>query len=208
MSEMDAIVKEFLEESNENLDQLDGDLVELERNPTSKELLARVFRTVHSIKGATGFLGFEKLGKVAHVGESLLSRLRDGVVVLDPEITSGLLSLVDAIRRMLSEIEEKGQEGNADYTALVDTLTRLQEEGQVGKAPPVPATSGAEDPNSSGAKADACDTLASPGVFSQAGSAARQDGQGDSRQIDRSHRIHPRHGHRTGLQTPLALWTA
>ncbi len=136
MSEMQAIVKEFLVESSENLDQLDRDLVELEKNPASKELLARIFRTVHSIKGATGFLGFEKLGAVAHVGENLLSHLREGALLLNPEITSGLLALVDAIRKMLSEIEAQGQEAEADYSALVNTLTRLQGGGHVGKDPP------------------------------------------------------------------------
>ena len=108
MSEMDAIVKEFLLESNENLDRLDRDLLELEKDPTSQPMLAEIFRTIHSIKGATGFLGFAKLGEVTHAGESLLSRLRDGALLLNPEITSGMLSLVDATRRMLSEIGETG----------------------------------------------------------------------------------------------------
>jgi two-component system chemotaxis sensor kinase CheA len=71
MSEMDAIVKEFLLESKENLDQLDQDLIELEKDPTSQPMLAGIFRTIHSIKGATGFLGFAKLGGVAHAGDYL-----------------------------------------------------------------------------------------------------------------------------------------
>ena len=77
MSETD-IVKEFLVESRENLDRLDRDLVGLEKNPKDKEALAGVFRTIHTIKGTCGFLGFNKLEKVAHVGENLLTRLRDG----------------------------------------------------------------------------------------------------------------------------------
>jgi two-component system chemotaxis sensor kinase CheA len=126
MNGMDEIVKEFLVESDENLDQLDRDLVALERNPTSRETLASVFRTIHTIKGATGFLGFSGLGQVAHAGETLLSQLRDGVLVLDHEITSALLALVDAIRRMLSSIEATGLEGKEDYASLVETLVRLQ----------------------------------------------------------------------------------
>jgi two-component system, chemotaxis family, sensor kinase CheA len=127
MDEMEAIIKEFLVESNENLDQLDRDVVELEKNPHAPELLAGIFRTIHSIKGATGFLGFSKLGEVAHCGESLLSRLRDGSLTLNPEITSGLLALVDAIRKLLSEIAEQGREGDANYSALTDRLTSLQQ---------------------------------------------------------------------------------
>jgi len=94
---MDEIVKEFLVESTENLEQLDRDLVALESNPADREKLASIFRTIHTIKGTCGFLGFSKLEKVAHAGESLLSRLRDGGLVLVPEITTGLLSMVDAV---------------------------------------------------------------------------------------------------------------
>ena len=55
---MDDVVKEFIVESTENLDRLDRDLVNLEKNPTSKDLLGSIFRAIHTIKGATGFLGF------------------------------------------------------------------------------------------------------------------------------------------------------
>src|SRR5438128_1767504 len=83
VSEMDdAIVKEFLVESYENLDRLDRDLVSLEQDPTSHSTLASVFRTIHTIKGTCGFLGFSRLEAVTHRGESLLSRLRDGELVL------------------------------------------------------------------------------------------------------------------------------
>ena len=126
MSEMDEIVKEFLVESNENIDQVDRDLIELEGDPTSKELLGRIFRTMHSIKGATGFLDFSKLGAVTHAGETLLSLLRDGRLTLNAEITSGLLSLTDVIRNILSEIAVKGRESDTDHTGLIETLMGLQ----------------------------------------------------------------------------------
>jgi chemotaxis protein histidine kinase CheA len=126
MGDMDDIVKEFLVESNENLDQLDRDLVILEKDPTARDVLASIFRTIHTIKGASGFLAFSKLESVAHVGESLLSRLRDGRLVLNAEMTSGLLAMVDAVREILVNIETTGQEGEGDYTALVELLTRLQ----------------------------------------------------------------------------------
>ena len=126
MGEMDVIVTEFVEEGNDKADQVERHLIELEKNPRSRELLAEVFRALHSIKGATSFLGFTKLCALAHTGESLLARLRDGALVINPEIASALLSLVDAIREILSEIAATGKEGNTDYTALVNTLTRLQ----------------------------------------------------------------------------------
>ncbi len=128
LSEMDNIIREFLVESYENLDQLDRDLVTLERDPTNRERLASIFRTIHTIKGTCGFFGFSKLEAVTHVGENLLSKLRDGELVLDPERASALLALVDAVRQMLAAIESTGQEGDGDYTTLIATLTSLQEQ--------------------------------------------------------------------------------
>jgi len=125
---MDDLIKDFLVESNENLDRLDNELVKLETDPSSKELLSSVFRTIHTIKGSCGFLGFSKLEKVAHVGESLLSRLRDGKLSLTLDIMTGLLSMVDAIRTMLEEIQSTEQDGDGDYAELIGTLTRLQQE--------------------------------------------------------------------------------
>lgn len=132
MSDSD-IIQDFLVESAENLDRLDRELVGLEKNPQDGEALAGVFRTIHTIKGTCGFLGFNKLEKVAHVGENLLTRLRDGQLTLNPEITTALLSMVDAIRKMLSEIESSGQDGSNDYPDLREALTRLQS-GQPGGA--------------------------------------------------------------------------
>jgi len=126
LSDMDEIVGEFIVESNEGLDQMDRDLIELESNPTSQETLARIFRTVHSIKGATGFMGFTKLGDVAHAGENLLSRLRDGRLSLKPDITTCLLNLTGVIRTMLSEIATRGCESDANYSVVIEALTRYQ----------------------------------------------------------------------------------
>ena len=68
----DDIVREFLVESNENLDLLDRELIQLEKDPKNRDTLASVFRTIHTIKGTSGFLAFNRLEKVTHVGESLL----------------------------------------------------------------------------------------------------------------------------------------
>ena len=127
---MDDLIKEFLVESNENLDRLDSELVKLETDPSSQELLSSIFRTIHTIKGSCGFLGFSKLEKVAHVGESLLSRLREGKLSLTPEFTSGLLAMVDAIRTMLREIQTTEQDGNETYPELIESMNKLQNNGQ------------------------------------------------------------------------------
>jgi two-component system chemotaxis sensor kinase CheA len=150
MDEMDAVIKEFIAESRENLEQLDRDLVELEKRPGAREQLASIFRTIHSIKGATGFLGFSKLGALAHAGESLLSKLRDGALMMDRDITSGLLALVDYIRQDLSSIEQFGVEDEADCSALVANLERLQETRQTRRPETRPLGGRGEDPHSAG----------------------------------------------------------
>jgi two-component system chemotaxis sensor kinase CheA len=136
MNEMDEVLKEFLVESYENMDRLDRDLVSLEERPDDKQILGSIFRTIHTIKGTCGFLGFGKLEKVTHVGESLLARLRDGSLKVDGEITTALLSLVDAVRSMLTHLESHGDEGERDDSRLVQELVRLNDGTQQPSAKP------------------------------------------------------------------------
>ena len=132
------IVREFLVESYENLDLLDRELVSLEKDPTKQETLASIFRTIHTIKGTCGFLGFSKLEAVAHAGENLLSLLRDRRLELTPEIATALLKMVDATRQMLGSVEKMGSEGERDDRALIAELERLQK-----KARPTEESTGA-----------------------------------------------------------------
>lgn len=108
------IIAEFLVESHENLDQLDRDLVELERDPGSRELLSSIFRTIHTIKGTSGFLAFNRLEALTHVGENLLSRLRDGEMELTGPVTESLLAMVDTVRALLGSVEATGRDDAAD----------------------------------------------------------------------------------------------
>jgi two-component system chemotaxis sensor kinase CheA len=142
---VDDLIQEFLVESNENLDRVDTELVQLEADPGSKELLASIFRGIHSIKGACGFLGFNKLQALAHAGENLLSKLRDGALVLTPEISSALLATVDGIRQMLASISGSGQDGEEAFSDLIDTLQRLHSSTAV-PPPAAAALGGAADP--------------------------------------------------------------
>ena len=134
-----AIVKEFLVESYENLDRLDQDFLALEKNAADPDRLSSIFRTIHTIKGTCGFLGLHKLEGVTHVGESLLSRLRDGEMTATSEIISGLLAMVDAVREILGSIETTATEGNGDYTKIIENLTRLKDNPTNGVAPDAPA---------------------------------------------------------------------
>ena len=125
MGEMDAAISEFLVESDENLSQVERDLVDLEDTP-EQETLASIFRAIHTIKGTCAFLGYTKLESLAHTGETLLSLVRDGELSLTPDITSALLAMVDAIRQMLTSIEQEGNDGTEDYAELKERLVALQ----------------------------------------------------------------------------------
>lgn len=121
------IIAEFLVESHENLDQLDRDLVELEQQPDSRERLSSIFRTIHTIKGTSGFLAFNRLEQLTHVGETLLSRLRDGEAVMTPAIAEALLSMVDTVRALLDVIERTSSDTDpavdvAPVVAVIEDL--------------------------------------------------------------------------------------
>jgi len=125
MDDMDGVIQEFLVESYENLDNVDNHLVSLETSQRDPEVLAAIFRTIHSIKGTCGFLGFERLERLTHVGENLLSKLREGELTANAEITSALLEMVDEVRSTLQAIEQTGQEASNDHVALRGRLEEL-----------------------------------------------------------------------------------
>src|SRR3954447_16842627 len=109
-------------ESHENLDQIDRDLVGLEQDPGSRDLISRIFRAIHTIKGTSGFLAFSRLETLAHAGESLLSRLRDGVQPVTPDTITTLLATIDGVRSLLASIEEAGNEGDVDVESIISSV--------------------------------------------------------------------------------------
>ena len=135
MDEQDEIISEFLVESQENLDRLDQDLVALEIEPGSRERLASIFRTIHTLKGTAGFLAFGTLERLAHTGENLLSRLRDGELHYTAPRATVLLEMVDAIRLMLGNIEATASEGQVDCDALIGRLSTLTADDAPAAAP-------------------------------------------------------------------------
>ena len=92
-------VREFLIESDENLGVLDREIVELEKSPADEQLIASVFRTIHTIKGTCGFFGFEILGSITHVAENILGQVREKQRPLTPELVSLVLQTVDVVKR-------------------------------------------------------------------------------------------------------------
>ncbi|MBO3084915.1 chemotaxis protein CheA [Cellulomonas fengjieae] len=137
MEDVDEIVREFLVESYENLDQLDRDLVALEESPGSRPLLSSVFRTIHTIKGTSGFLAFGRLERVTHVGENLLVELRDGRRSMDQPTTDVLLRLTDVVREILAAIEADGTEGDVEIDAVIAAVDAVRD-GRVPAVEPAP----------------------------------------------------------------------
>lgn len=131
---LDEVVAEFLIEGHERIDQLDQDLLALEAMPTP-EVIGSIFRSLHSIKGTCGFLGFERLERVTHVAEGLIVALRDEEVEVTEDVAAALLQTVDAARQMLLLIESTGTDGEDDYRSLIDLLNRLRDPEQEAPRP-------------------------------------------------------------------------
>ena len=124
MDELGDIVQEFLVESHENLDQLDRDLVALEQAPNSRALLSSIFRTIHTIKGTSGFLAFNRLERVTHVGESLLARLRDGAQAMTPADDRCAASDGRHRSQLLASIEANGADDGGDIESVIEQVTQ------------------------------------------------------------------------------------
>lgn len=123
---IDDLTREFLIESQEGLDRMERCLTDLEQRPEDSGLLAEIFRSVHTIKGTTGFLGYKRLEKLAHAGENLLGLLRDGKLPATPSVVTTLLELLDGLRSILKSIEAEGTEGVDSDDALVARIEQAQ----------------------------------------------------------------------------------
>jgi len=124
---MDELVAEFLTETNESLEELDLDLVNLEQNPNDADLLGKIFRLVHTIKGTCGFLALPRLEKVAHHGENVLGRFRDGDLEVLPEYVTLIFECIDQIKYIVGEIEANGAEPDGDDAVLIEKLDEVYE---------------------------------------------------------------------------------
>jgi two-component system chemotaxis sensor kinase CheA len=134
---------EFLTETAENLAALDIELVKLEQDPKTPGLLANIFRLVHTIKGTCGFFGLPRLELLAHAGENVLGRFRDGELVVTPAAISVILAAIDGIKAILATLEATGAEPEGDDAALIARLNALSE-GSAAASEPVPTESAEE----------------------------------------------------------------
>lgn len=150
---MDDLLNEFLTETSESLAVLDVELVKFEQEPSNAAILGNIFRLVHTIKGTYGFLGLPRLESVAHAGENVLGKFRDGELEVTPEAVTLILRCIDTIRDLLGELEQSGEEPDGNDAELIAELNAMADGG--GGAPaPAPAAEPAPDPAPAAAAAD------------------------------------------------------
>ncbi|MEW6654375.1 MAG: chemotaxis protein CheA [Bacteroidota bacterium] len=122
--DMKEIVESFIVETKEILEKLDVDLLELEKKPEDKDLLNQIFRSFHTIKGTSGFLGLEALPEVTHKCEDILNKLRKGEAVLTPQLMDGIILAFDTIKLLVQKIETEQNE-NVETNNVCSILKEL-----------------------------------------------------------------------------------
>jgi two-component system chemotaxis sensor kinase CheA len=132
---MDDLLADFLTETTENLTELDVALVRLERTPDDAGTLSLIFPLVHTIKGTCGFLGLPRLERVAHAAEKVLSKVRDGVLVVTPDVVSHVPTALDRIKLILAGLAATEAEPSGDDSELIAALDRAA--SGMATAPPV-----------------------------------------------------------------------
>lgn len=131
--EMKEIVESFIVETKEILEKLDVDLLELEKKPDDKDLLNQIFRSFHTIKGTSGFLGLEALPEVTHKCEDILNKLRKGEAVLSESLMDGIILAFDTIKELLKKIEVDQNE-NVQIDNVCNILEELIKEIEGGSS--------------------------------------------------------------------------
>ncbi len=139
---IDRVLDDFILESQENLDRLDHEFVALEHDPDNQELLASIFRSIHTIKGSAGFLSLTNLEQISHYAEDVLAKLRERSLELDDHIVTTLLHAVDCIKTILVTLKKTGEEGELDILEIVIELKNITEKRSLQKPEPPKKISG------------------------------------------------------------------
>ncbi|RXH09973.1 hybrid sensor histidine kinase/response regulator, partial [Bradyrhizobium guangzhouense] len=143
---MDDLLREFLTETSESLDTVDNQLVKFEQEPNNAKILDNIFRLVHTIKGTCGFLGLPRLEALAHAGETLMGKFRDGMPVTGQAVTV-ILSSIDRIKEILAGLEATEAEPEGNDRDLIDKLEAMVEQGMAAmSASASPIASGSAQP--------------------------------------------------------------
>ena len=132
---MDDLLREFLTETSESLDTVDNQLVRFEQDPNNAKILDNIFRLVHTIKGTCGFLGLPRLEALAHAGETLMGKFRDGMPVTAEAVTL-ILGSIDRIKEILGGLEATEAEPEGNDQDLIVQLHQMVERGMEAMSAP------------------------------------------------------------------------
>ena len=148
MDDMKEIMEDFLIEAFELIEQIDHDLVELESNPEDLELLNRIFRVAHTVKGSSSFLNFDVLTELTHHMEDVLNKARKGELKITPDIMDVVLESVDMMKGLLESIRDNGSDSAAgiDIKNICVRLTQISEGEAPSAAAEAPAGAPAPEP--------------------------------------------------------------
>ncbi len=119
------IFTEFIVEAREHLDNIEPSLLELEKNPDDPALLDDIFRLMHSLKGASGFLGLSRINGLTHKAENILDEIRKGNMSLTPDITDLILISIDALKAMVENLEQDAVEGDVETASIITRIDAL-----------------------------------------------------------------------------------
>jgi two-component system chemotaxis sensor kinase CheA len=144
-SDMDELLQEFLNETGENIDTVDRELVRFEQDPNDREILRTIFRLVHTVKGTCGFIGLPRLEALTHAAESVIGQFRDGASVSAIAVTA-VLETIDRIKEILAELAEKGEEPAGSDETLIGELRALADQAKSELAQSQPAPEPGTDP--------------------------------------------------------------
>ncbi|AWI33660.1 hybrid sensor histidine kinase/response regulator [Helicobacter apodemus] len=141
MDEMQEIMEDFLIEAFEMIEQLDQDLVELETRPEDLDLLNRIFRVAHTIKGSGSFLNFSVLTHLTHHMEDVLNKARHGELTITPDIMDIVLASIDFMKKLLNAIRDTGTDANtgldSDIAVVVEKLDAISKGESLSTQPAV-----------------------------------------------------------------------
>ncbi|GAA7551223.1 chemotaxis histidine kinase/response regulator CheAY2 [Helicobacter pylori] len=127
MDDLQEIMEDFLIEAFEMNEQLDQDLVELEHNPEDLDLLNRIFRVAHTIKGSSSFLNLNILTHLTHNMEDVLNRARKGEIKITPDIMDVVLRSIDLMKTLLVTIRDTGSDtNNGKENEIEEVVKKLQ----------------------------------------------------------------------------------
>ncbi|MGE9985897.1 Hpt domain-containing protein [Desulfovibrio sp. SGI.169] len=172
---------DFIAEAKEHLETIEPNLLELEKTPDNLALLNDIFRPMHSLKGASGFLGLNRINQLAHKSENILDELRKGAMVVTSEIMDVILASTDALRQMIDNLEASNAEGDVEIEHIMAQIDAIMAgENAPGAPEPEPAAPTEEAASSQAAPPD----QAAQDDTAPAAEAAPQDGEENSQDID------------------------